>query len=101
MTFTDDLIDGEFFKVFSEVYTNLLGEPVAALIFFGATGTAFYIYQERAIIPVVMTILIGGVILAELPAAASRVVIILVLLAISAIVYLLYQTALGSSRFRS
>jgi hypothetical protein len=101
MTFTDDLIDGEFFKVFSEVYTDLLGEPIAAMIFFGATGVAFFIYQERAIIPVVMTILVGGVILAELPAAASRVVIILVLLAIAGIVYLLYQAALGSSRFRS
>jgi hypothetical protein len=101
MSYTDDLIDGEFFKVFSEVYTDLLGEPIAALIFFGATGTAFFIYQEKAIIPVVMTILIGGVVLAELPSAASRVVIILVLLAITGIVYLLYQAALGSSRFRS
>jgi len=98
--YTDDLVDGEFFEVFSGVYTDLLGEPVAAMLFFGATGAAFYIYQERAIIPVIMTILIGGVVLAELPVGASRVVIILMLLAITGIVYLLYQAALGSSRFR-
>jgi hypothetical protein len=48
-----------------------------------------------------MVTLIGGISLSTLPPGPSRVVIILVLLAIGSIVYLLYQRALGSSRFRS
>jgi len=99
--YADRLLDGDYFDVVTDVYTDLLGEPVAAMIFFGATGAAFYIYQEKAIIPVIMVTLIGGISLSTLPPGPSRVVIILVLLAIGSIVYLLYQRALGSSRFRS
>jgi hypothetical protein len=99
--YADRLLDGEYVDVITDVYTDLLGEPVTALIFFGATGVAFFIYQERAIIPVVMVVLIGGISLSTLPPGPSRVVIILVLLAIASVVYLMYQRALGSSRFRS
>jgi len=100
MTYRERLVDGEFFGVITDVFTDTVGEPIAALIFFGATGAAFYVYQQRAIIPLLMIILIGGTALATLPAAASRVVIMLVLLALASIAYLLYQRALGSSRFR-
>lgn len=99
--YADRLIEGDYFGVMTDVYTDLVGEPVAALIFFGATGLAFYMYQERAIVPVVMVILIGGISLSALPPGPSRVVIILVLLTVASVVYLLYQRALGSSRFRS
>jgi len=96
----DRIGNGEVLDAIISVFVDPLGAPLAALIFFGATGAAFYIVQQRAIIPILMIIMIGGVTLAAIPSAASRVVIMLVLVALAAMIYLMYQRALGSSRFR-
>jgi len=99
--YQDRLVDGQFFDVVTDVYVDLIGEPLFALLFFGATGAAFYVVQRRMISPLVTLILIGGVALTSIPAVAARTVIILVLIGLAVIIYLLYQRALGSSRFRS
>jgi len=96
----DEIMNGEVVDAIVSIFADPMGAPLAALIFFGATGAAFYIVQERAIIPVLMIIMIGGTALASIPAPASRAVIMLLLVALAAIIYLLYQRALGSSRFR-
>jgi len=96
----DKIQNGEVVDAIISVFVDPLGAPLAALIFFGATGAAFYIVQEKAIIPVLMIIMIGGTALAAIPSAASRVVIMLLLVALAAMIYLAYQRALGSSRFR-
>lgn len=100
MSKIDQLINGEFVDPIVGVYADLLGTPVVALLFFGATGAAFYIVQQRAIIPVIMLVLVGGVTVVNLPAPAGNAVIVLVVIALAVMVYLLYQRALGSSRFR-
>ena len=96
----DQIINGDVVDAIISIFADPMGAPLAALIFFGATGAAFYITQERAIIPVLMIIMIGGTALAAIPAPASRAVIMLLLVALASIIYLLYQRALGSSRFR-
>lgn len=96
----DLLLDGEYIEAITRVYTDLIGEPLVALIVFGATGAAFYITQRRMIIPLVMLFLIGGITLASIPAPASSLIIIFVALGVMTIIYLLYQQALGSFRFR-
>lgn len=92
--------DFQVWEAITSVYTDLLGEPLVALLFFGATGAAFYILQQRMIIPLVTLILIGGIALANIPAQASRVVIIFVMLSLASLLYLLYQAALGSSQYQ-
>jgi len=96
----DQLINGEFVDAIISVYADLMGTPVLALLFFGATGAAFYIVQQRAIIPVIMLVLVGGVTVANLPAPAGNAIIVLVVVALAVTVFLLYQRALGSSRFK-
>lgn len=96
----DQLINGEFIDPIVGVYADLLGTPLLAMLVFGSTGAAFYITQQRAIIPVIMLVLMGGVTLANLPAPAGNAVLVLVVVALAVMVYVLYQRALGSSRFR-
>jgi len=53
-----------------------------------------------AIIPIIMLVLVGGVTVANLPAPAGNAIIVLVVVALAVTVFLLYQRALGSSRFK-
>lgn len=92
--------DFELWEALTRPYTDLVGEPILALIVFGTTGAAFYIVQRRMIIPLVSMVLIGGIGLSRLPTAAGRVVVIFAALSIAALVYLLYQRALGSASYR-
>lgn len=72
-------------------FADLLGMSVFALFAVGAVGTAFYVYTDSISLPAVLVIIIGSVVLVELPAGAINLTVLAILGAVSAAVYLFYQ----------
>jgi hypothetical protein len=95
--YVDDLLAGDVFRALIGPFVDVLGIPLAALIFFGAIGTAYYAVSGRATMPAIMTMLIGGVTLRYAPPAVGRLAIIVLVLAIVSTAYLGYQRAATSS----
>ena len=85
--------DFEIVSALSEPFLQRTGRPIAALLFFGATGLAFYVTQGRAVIPVILIVLIGGVTFADAPPVAGRFSIIIVMVFLTAMGWMLYQRA--------
>jgi hypothetical protein len=90
-TLRDLIIDGKVFQVVVEVFTGAAPLPVVAALVFLPIGAAYYIVQQRIIIPVIMTILVGGVTVARAPASFSTAIVALITLALAGGVYVLIQ----------
>lgn len=93
--YIDQLLNGEIFKALSGPFLDTLGVPMAAVMFFGTIGVGYYAVSGRAVMPVIMTILIGGVTLAFAPPSTQRFAIIALVLGITSIAYLAWQRASG------
>lgn len=63
----DDLAGGDIFGVLVEAFTYKWPIPIAAIVIFGSIGAAYYLVQERIIVPLVMLIVVGGVTVARAP----------------------------------
>jgi hypothetical protein len=93
--YLDGLLNGNVFEALSGPFVDTLGVPMAALLFFGGIGAAYYANSGKALMPVVMIILVGGVTLAYAPAAAARFAVITLLLGLASVAYLAWQQASG------
>jgi hypothetical protein len=94
--YMDHLMNGEVFKALSGPFIDAMGVPLSALMFFGGIGVAYYAVSGRAVMPVIMTILIGGVTLQFAPPSAQRFAIIVLVLGITSVAYLAWKRASGS-----
>jgi len=93
--YLSELLDGDVGQALLQPFLDVVGVPMAALLFFGAIGVAYYAVSERVAMPVVMAILIGGVTLSFAPPSAARFGIIVLVLGLTSIVYLAWQRARG------
>jgi hypothetical protein len=93
--YLDGLLNGNVFEALSGPFVDTLGVPMAALLFFGGIGAAYYANSGKALMPVVMIILVGGVTLAYAPPAAARFAVITLLLGLASVAYLAWQQASG------
>jgi hypothetical protein len=93
--YIDELISGDIFQALSGPFIDVLGIPLAALMFFGAIGTAYYAVSGRATMPVIMLILIGGTTLQFAPPSTARFGVIVLMLGLTSIGYLAYRRARG------
>jgi hypothetical protein len=93
--YLDGLLNGNVFEALSGPFVDTLGVPMAALLFFGGIGAAYYANSGKALMPVVMIILVGGVTLAYAPPAAARFAVITLLLGLASVAYLAWQQARG------
>lgn len=93
--YLSDLLAGDIFQALAGPFLDTLGIPLAALMFFGGVGVSYYAVSGRAVMPVIMTILIGGVTLAFAPPSAQRFAIIVLVLGITSIAYLAWRRARG------
>lgn len=93
--YIEEWLAGNIFKALSGPFIDTVGIPMAALLFFGGIGAAYYANSGRAIMPVVMLILIGGVTLAYAPPTAARFAIITLVLGLASVGYLAWQQAKG------
>lgn len=93
--YIDQLLSGDVFKALSGPFLDTMGVPLTALMFFGGIGVAYYAVSGRAVMPVIMTILIGGVTLAFAPPTAQRFAIMTLVLGVTSVGYLAWQQASG------
>lgn len=93
--YIDELMAGDVFQALSGPFLDTMGIPLTALVVFGGIGVAYYAVSGRAVMPVIMTILIGGVTLAFAPPSTQRFAIIALVLGMTSIAYLAWQRANG------
>jgi hypothetical protein len=90
-TLRDQLADGRIFEAIVGGLTGALPLPVVALLVFGSIGASYYLVQQRVIIPVIMTILVGGVTIARVPSGFAQGLLAVFVLVLGGAVYVLLQ----------
>lgn len=83
---------GQFFDAVYCPFGDLLGGAVFALLFFGVIALALYVYTDSVAVPVVVTILIGSVVVVQLPPEAVNITGIMLVLGIVGAGYLIVRT---------
>jgi len=87
----DALVEGDIFGAILEAMTAAVPEPILALIMFGSIGTAYYMVQQRFLIPLIMFLLVGGVTFASAPVSFNQAIVVGAVLAIAGVFYGLLQ----------
>lgn len=80
----DALADGKFFDAMVCPHSELMGLVVFGLLVYGAIGGALYLYSGNAMLPISLTIILGSVVVTQLPGPAVQVVGVFLLLLIAA-----------------
>lgn len=93
--YVNDLLSGEVFRALAGPFLDVLGVPLAATMFFGSIGVAYYAVSGKAIMPVIMLIMIGGVTLRFAPPSVARFGIITLVLGLTSIGFLAWRQARG------
>jgi hypothetical protein len=94
--YVDDLLAGDVFQALAGPFFDVLGVPLTAMIFFGAIGISYYAVSGRAIMPAIMTILIGGVTLQYAAGTGvGRFAVIALVLTLTSAGYLAWKRADG------
>lgn len=89
--YTDAAVNGSFWLAFGCPYEDQVGQIVFPTMVFGAIGLAMYIYTGSIIIPLVLAILVGSVILVQVSAVSVQLMGIVVILVMTAGLWILYQ----------
>lgn len=84
-------MEGAFRDAVTCAYINDVGVQVWPLIVVGAILAAVFIYTRSAIPVFLMMVVLGPLMVATLPAAASAAVNVLAMMAIPAVGYLVYS----------
>lgn len=74
-------------------YADQLGQGVIAFIFFGVTAFTLYNSTGSLVPSAVIAVVTAGVIFAVLPAAGIEVALLVIVMAVSAAVYLIWKRA--------
>lgn len=78
------LINGKFFDAVVCPFSETMGLAVFALMVYGAIGVALYVYSGNAVLPLTLTVILGSVVITQLPGPAVQLVALLALLLIAA-----------------
>jgi hypothetical protein len=82
-------INGQFFDAVFCPFGDVLGGVGFALFVFGAIGLSLYIYSGSVVMPLVLTLILGSVVVTQLPSIAAQLVGAVVLLGIAIAGYLI------------
>lgn len=77
------LLNGQFFDAVYCPYGNVMGGVTLALLFFAPIGLALYIFSGSIILPFVLFIILGSVIVIQLPGMVASLVGAVALLVIA------------------
>jgi len=69
---SDLIVDGQFFDAIVCPHTETMGVLVFGLLVYGAIGTSLYVYSGSAVLPLVLTIILGSVVVTQLPGIAVQ-----------------------------
>lgn len=95
-SYTEFIRNGQFMDAIICPYADQMGMMVFAMLVYGAISTSLYIYTGSIIIPLVLAILIGAIVMIELPAIAANIAVLAAVVVIAVGVYLLYRRAEGA-----
>jgi len=79
------LINGQLFDALYCPFGDLLGGVTLALLFFSPLAMALYIYSGSIILPFVMFLILGSVVVVQLPGAATTLIGAVALLTIAVV----------------
>ncbi len=81
---TDPFIDGNFLEGIIRVFTNSahMDLLIVALLIWASLGISFYIYSDGIILPLVISIIFGGVISIAMPSMVGSVIVLAVMIGI-------------------
>lgn len=83
-TLADALISGRFFDAMVCPHSEILTLVVFGLLVYGAVGGSIYLYTGNAVLPLVLTLILGSVVVVNLPGPALQVLGVFALLLIAA-----------------
>lgn len=86
--FWEYLVNGQFFDAVYCPYGATMG-VVFPLIVFASLGMSMYIYSGSIALPLALTLILGSVVVTQLPGLAAQLVGIVVLLGLAAAGYVL------------
>lgn len=95
-SYGDFLIEGQFLDAIICPYQEQMGFLVFAMMVYLAIAASLYIYTGGITIPLVVSILVGAVVVVNLPSVAVQFAVIVAVLIISVGVYLLVRRAEGA-----
>lgn len=78
-TYWEFLYNFQFYDAVYCLFTGEVGLYLAPLIIFGSLGVAFYMYADSLIMPLVLSMILGGVIVVQLPPGPVRLIGVTVL----------------------
>lgn len=90
-TFRDLISDGKLFRAIVDGLTSAIPLPLVALLVFGSIGAAYYLVQQRIIIPIVMLAIVGGVTISRAPSGYAAGILGTTVIALAGLVYVLAQ----------
>lgn len=85
------LAEGQIFDAIYCPFGDVMGGALFAFIFFGGIVMATYVYSDGIVLPLTMVVLLGAVIITQLPGVVVQIVVAALLLTIAGSAYLLIQ----------
>ena len=82
-TYLEFMQNEQFFEAVYCVFGDSVGVLLFPLLVWGAMGSALYIFSGSLIMPLVLTIILGGVVVVQLPAGPIQFVAAVVLFGIA------------------
>jgi hypothetical protein len=82
-TYLEFMQNEQFFEAVYCVFGDSVGVLLFPLLVWGAMGSAMYIFSGSLIMPLVLTIILGGVLVVQLPAGPVQFVAAVVLFGIA------------------
>lgn len=86
---------GQFFDAIYCLFASVIPPVAFNLIVFGAIGLALFIYSDNVGLPVVVAILLGSVIVPQLPSVGMQIAVVALLLVSSIAATLLVKDRIG------
>jgi len=83
--------DGDFWGLFTQAFTDLLGIDVFAAIGGLLLMLVIYIYSGSVVVPTILALFLSASVAVFLPPTANYVMYVFLALAISGIIYRLYK----------
>jgi hypothetical protein len=85
------LANFQFFDAIYCPFADLVGPLLFPLLVFGGLGVALYVYSNSLIMPLTLSIILGGVVVVQLPSGPVRLIGIVVLFGVGMAGYMLVQ----------
>jgi len=85
------LAEGDVFGYLLDTYTQVIPEPILALMVVGPIGVAYYMVTRSFAIPLVMAMLIGAVVIVEFPIAFQNGLVAMFTIMVLVLLYVVFQ----------